>query len=53
MEIFEDPSTGKQHLSTAIKVPKYLNIPPVLSEAVRGQPEPLVSVSWSFSYVMS
>ena len=44
MEIFEDPTTGKQQLSTYIKVPKYLNIPPSLSEAVRGQPEPLVRV---------
>ncbi|KXS94941.1 hypothetical protein AC578_6137 [Pseudocercospora eumusae] len=41
MEIFEDPTTGKQQLSTYIKVPKYLNIPPSRSEAVRGQPEPL------------
>ena len=44
MEIFEDPTTGKQQLSTYIKVPKYLNIPPSRSEAVRGQPEPLVSL---------
>ncbi|KAF2211020.1 hypothetical protein CERZMDRAFT_85600 [Cercospora zeae-maydis SCOH1-5] len=41
MEIFEDPQTGKQQLSTYIKVPRYLNIPPSKSEAVRGQPEPL------------
>ncbi|KAF2167751.1 hypothetical protein M409DRAFT_53722 [Zasmidium cellare ATCC 36951] len=41
MEIFEDPKTGKQQLSTYIKVPQYLNIPPTKSEAVRGQPEPL------------
>ncbi|PPJ56792.1 hypothetical protein CBER1_05976 [Cercospora berteroae] len=41
MEIFEDPKTGKQQLSTYIKVPRYLNIPPSKSEAVRGQPEPL------------
>ncbi|KXT12529.1 hypothetical protein AC579_10360 [Pseudocercospora musae] len=41
MEIFEDPTTGKQQLSTYIKVPNYLNIPPSRSEAVRGQPEPL------------
>ncbi|EME76917.1 uncharacterized protein MYCFIDRAFT_147438, partial [Pseudocercospora fijiensis CIRAD86] len=41
MEIFEDPKTGRQQLSTYIKVPKYLNIPPTMSEAVRGQPEPL------------
>ncbi|KAI5356972.1 Putative S-adenosyl-L-methionine-dependent methyltransferase [Septoria linicola] len=41
MEIYEDPQTGKQQLSTYIKVPKYLNIPPSMSEAVRGQPEPL------------
>ncbi|CAK1360118.1 unnamed protein product [Cercospora beticola] len=45
MEIFEDPKTGKQQLSTYIKVPRYLNIPPSKSEAVRGQPEPLVSDS--------
>jgi hypothetical protein len=45
MEIFEDPQTGKQQLSTYIKVPKYLNIPPVLSEAIRGQSQPLVSGS--------
>ncbi|KAF7195355.1 Ubiquinone biosynthesis O-methyltransferase [Pseudocercospora fuligena] len=42
MEIFEDPKTGRQQLSTYIKVPKYLNIPPTMSEAVRGQPEPLM-----------
>ncbi|KAF2158488.1 hypothetical protein M409DRAFT_61622 [Zasmidium cellare ATCC 36951] len=41
MEIFENPKTGKQQLSTYIKVPQYLNIPPTKSEAVRGQPEPL------------
>ncbi|UJO19905.1 Ubiquinone biosynthesis O-methyltransferase [Fulvia fulva] len=41
MEIYEDPKTGKQQLSTYIKVPRYLNIPPTKSEAVRGQPEPL------------
>ncbi|CZT16049.1 uncharacterized protein RCC_01889 [Ramularia collo-cygni] len=41
MEIYENPATGKQQLDTYIKVPKYLNIPPTLSEAVRGQPEPL------------
>ncbi|KAM3421810.1 Ubiquinone biosynthesis O-methyltransferase [Cercospora zeina] len=41
MEIFEDPNTGKQQLSTYIKVPRYLSIPPSKSEAVRGQPEPL------------
>lgn len=43
MEIYEDPNTGKQQLSTYIKIPKYLNVPPSRSEAVRGQPEPLVS----------
>jgi len=43
MEIFEDPETGKQQLKTYIKVMRYLNIPPSKSEAVRGQPEPLVS----------
>ncbi|KAK5704094.1 hypothetical protein LTR97_003107 [Elasticomyces elasticus] len=43
MEIFEDPETGKQQLQTYIKVMRYLNIPPSQSEAVRGQPEPLVS----------
>jgi len=53
MEIFEDPSTGKQQLSTYIKVPKYLNIPPCLSEAVRGQAEPLVSHSPSFDHPFS
>lgn len=42
MEIYENPATGKQQLDTYIKVPRYLNIPPTLSEAVRGQPEPLV-----------
>ncbi|KAI8311366.1 hypothetical protein K4K61_012195 [Colletotrichum sp. SAR11_59] len=41
MEIYEDPNTGKQQLSTYIKIPKYLNVPPSKSEAVRGQPEPL------------
>jgi len=44
MEIYEDPNTGKQRLDTYIKVPKYLDVPPSRSEAVRGQPEPLVSL---------
>lgn len=42
MEIYEDPLTGKQKLSTYIKVPQYLDVKPCKSEAVRGQPEPLV-----------
>lgn len=43
MELYEDPKTGIQKLDTFIKIPRYLNIPPSKSEAVRGQPEPLVS----------
>lgn len=43
MELYEDPKTGVQKLDTFIKIPRYLNIPPTKSEAVRGQPEPLVS----------
>jgi len=43
MEIYEDPNTGKQLLDTYIKIPRYLDVPPSKSEAVRGQPEPLVS----------
>lgn len=43
MEIYENEHTGQQILSTYIKVPKYLNIKPSKSEAVRGQPKPLVS----------
>lgn len=42
MELYENPATGKQQLDTYIKVPRYLDIPPTKSEAVRGQPEPLV-----------
>lgn len=42
MEILEDPTTGKQVLQTYIKVPQYLDIKPSYSEAVRGQPEPLL-----------
>lgn len=42
MEVKEDPATGKQTLQTYIKVPNYLNIPPTKTEAVRGQPQPLV-----------
>ncbi|CAK4031898.1 S-adenosyl-L-methionine-dependent methyltransferase [Lecanosticta acicola] len=41
MELYEDGNTGQQILSTYIKVPKYLNIKPSKSEAVRGQPKPL------------
>lgn len=41
VEIYEDPNTGKQQFSTYIKTPKYLDIPPSRSEAVRGQSEPL------------
>lgn len=44
MEILEDPATGKQVLNTYIKVPQYLDIKPSKSEAVRGQPEPLVLI---------
>lgn len=47
MEIYENEHTGQQILSTYIKVPKYLNIKPSKSEAVRGQPKPLVSFSRS------
>ncbi|KAK5151264.1 hypothetical protein LTS14_009434 [Recurvomyces mirabilis] len=41
IEIFEDPSTGKQQMQFYIKVTKYLDISPSQSEAVRGQPVPL------------
>ncbi|KAF7195315.1 Ubiquinone/menaquinone biosynthesis C-methyltransferase UbiE [Pseudocercospora fuligena] len=41
IEILEDPATGKQQQNNYIKVPKYLDIPPSRSEAVRGQPEPI------------
>ena len=50
MELFEDPETGKQQLQTYIKVMRYLEIPPSKSEAVRGQPEPLVCVSHVCEY---
>lgn len=51
MEILEDPKTGKQLLKTYIKVPQYLNIAPSKSEAVRGQPEALVSLLFAFPYL--
>lgn len=43
IQIYEDPATGKQILETCIKVKQYLNLPPVMSEAVRGQNKPVVS----------
>lgn len=45
MEVLEDGTTGKQEFHTHIKVTKYLDIEPVKSEALRGQPYPLVRES--------
>ncbi|KAI1394828.1 S-adenosyl-L-methionine-dependent methyltransferase [Hypoxylon fuscum] len=42
MEVAENPETGIQEFKTSIKVSKYLNIGRVQSQALRGQPEPLV-----------
>lgn len=47
MEVAENPETGIQEFKTSIKVSKYLNIGRVQSQALRGQPEPLVSHSSS------
>ena len=42
IEVLENPRTGEQEIHHSIKVSKYLNIEPVQSQALRGQPEPLV-----------
>ncbi|KAK3317425.1 S-adenosyl-L-methionine-dependent methyltransferase [Cercophora scortea] len=42
VEITENPQTGAQEIQTSIKVSRYLNIGPVQSQALRGQPEPLI-----------
>ncbi|KAK3385584.1 S-adenosyl-L-methionine-dependent methyltransferase [Podospora didyma] len=42
IEVVENPDTGGQEIQTSIKVSKYLNIGPVQSQALRGQPEPLI-----------
>ena len=44
MELFENPTTGLQEQKHWIKVTKYLDITDVQSEALRGQPEALVSL---------
>ncbi|KAI0127476.1 S-adenosyl-L-methionine-dependent methyltransferase [Xylariales sp. AK1849] len=41
MEILENDETGKQESHRHIKVSRYLDIQPVKSEALRGQPYPL------------
>ncbi|KAK3377343.1 S-adenosyl-L-methionine-dependent methyltransferase [Lasiosphaeria ovina] len=41
IEVVENPDTGAQEIKGSIKVEKYLNIGPVQSSALRGQPEPL------------
>ncbi|KAL3294194.1 S-adenosyl-L-methionine-dependent methyltransferase [Colletotrichum asianum] len=41
MEVLENEKTGKQEFHRHIKVSKYLNVAPVKSEALRGQPYPL------------
>ncbi|KAK3689195.1 S-adenosyl-L-methionine-dependent methyltransferase [Podospora appendiculata] len=42
VEVTENPRTGAQEIQTLIKVSRYLNIGPVQSKALRGQPEPLL-----------
>ncbi|KAH6656318.1 S-adenosyl-L-methionine-dependent methyltransferase [Truncatella angustata] len=42
IEVLENDETGKQELHRYIKVRRYLDIPPVRSEALRGQPKPLM-----------
>ncbi|KAK0712422.1 S-adenosyl-L-methionine-dependent methyltransferase [Lasiosphaeria miniovina] len=42
IEVAENPDTGVQEIKASIKVEKYLNIGPVQSSALRGQPEPLI-----------
>ncbi|KAK0625080.1 S-adenosyl-L-methionine-dependent methyltransferase [Bombardia bombarda] len=42
IEVAENPNTGVQEIQTSIKVTKYLHIDPVQSQALRGQPEPLI-----------
>ncbi|KYG40864.1 hypothetical protein M433DRAFT_77093 [Acidomyces richmondensis BFW] len=42
IQIYEDPATGKQVMETCIKIKQYLNLPPVMSEAVRGQNKPVM-----------
>lgn len=51
MEVLENEKTGKQEFHRHIKVSKYLNVAPVKSEALRGQPYPLVCVSNSLHAV--
>ncbi|KAK2773510.1 methyltransferase type 11 [Colletotrichum kahawae] len=41
MEVLENEQTGKQEFHRHIKVSKYLDVAPVKSEALRGQPYPL------------
>ncbi|TLD24996.1 hypothetical protein PspLS_05908 [Pyricularia sp. CBS 133598] len=41
MEVLENTETGKQEVHRHIKVSNYLDIQPVKSEALRGQPHPL------------
>ncbi|KAF2720420.1 S-adenosyl-L-methionine-dependent methyltransferase [Polychaeton citri CBS 116435] len=41
VEVLENPETGVQEFHSSIKVRKYLNIGPVKSQALRGQPHPL------------
>ncbi|TLD09892.1 hypothetical protein PgNI_05867 [Pyricularia grisea] len=41
MEVLENSDTGKQEVHRHIKVSNYLDIQPVKSEALRGQPYPL------------
>lgn len=45
MEVLENDATGKQEFHGYIKVSNYLDIQPVKSEALRGQPHPLVHAS--------
>lgn len=42
IEVFENPQTGEQETHHSIKVSRYLAIEPVQSQALRGQPEPLI-----------
>ncbi|KAG7123629.1 hypothetical protein HYQ44_002265 [Verticillium longisporum] len=42
IEVIENQDTGVQEFHTSIKISKYLNIGPVQSQALRGQPEPLI-----------
>ncbi|KAM7192429.1 S-adenosyl-L-methionine-dependent methyltransferase [Naviculisporaceae sp. PSN 640] len=42
VEVLENPQTGEQEVHHFIKVSRYLDIEPVKSQALRGQPQPLV-----------